>query len=76
MQASDQTGDPLEKVLSRERGHQVRQALSLLKPEDRRLIELFHIKQRSYEEIAAELRVPVRTVDTRLTRARKQLSAA
>ncbi|MBI4501976.1 MAG: sigma-70 region 4 domain-containing protein [Gemmatimonadetes bacterium] len=50
--------------------------MSLLKPEDRRCIELFHIEERSYEEIAAEMRVPVRTVDTRLTRARKHFSAA
>ncbi|MBI4500779.1 MAG: sigma-70 family RNA polymerase sigma factor [Gemmatimonadetes bacterium] len=76
IQAPDQAGTPLEKVLSRERKLLVKQALGLLKPEDRRLIELFHIKQRSYEEIAAELGVPLRTVNTKLDRARKRLSAA
>ena len=74
--AITQTCNPLEKVLSRERGLQLKQAPSLLRPEDRRCIELFHIKQRSCEEIAAELAIPRRTVETRLDRGRKQLGAA
>ena len=42
-------------------------------PRYRRLIELRFFKEYSYEEIAAELDIPLGTVKTQLHRARTQL---
>ena len=54
---------------------QVQAALATLSPEFRRVYEL-HAAGRSYDEIAAELRIAKPTVGTRLIRARKKLKDA
>jgi RNA polymerase sigma-70 factor, ECF subfamily len=54
---------------------QVDAALATLSPEFRRVYEL-HVGGRSYDEIAAELRIAKPTVGTRLIRARKKLKEA
>jgi RNA polymerase sigma-70 factor, ECF subfamily len=54
---------------------QVTAALATLPPEFRRVYEL-HAAGRSYDEIAAELRIAKPTVGTRLIRARKRLKDA
>jgi RNA polymerase sigma-70 factor (ECF subfamily) len=54
---------------------QIDAALTTLGPEFRRVYEL-HVRGRSYDEIAAELRIAKPTVGTRLIRARKKLKEA
>jgi RNA polymerase sigma-70 factor (ECF subfamily) len=54
---------------------QIDAALATLGPEFRRVYEL-HVRGRSYDEIAAELRIAKATVGTRLIRARKKLKDA
>jgi RNA polymerase sigma-70 factor (ECF subfamily) len=54
---------------------QIDTALATLGPEFRRVYEL-HVRGRSYDEIAAELRIAKPTVGTRLIRARKKLKEA
>jgi RNA polymerase sigma-70 factor (ECF subfamily) len=62
-------------VWSRVTAQQVDAALATLGPEFRRVYEL-HVRGRSYDEIAAELRIAKPTVGTRLIRARKKLREA
>ena len=62
-------------VWSRVTAQQVDAALATLGPEFRRVYEL-HVRGRSYDEIAAELRIAKPTVGTRLIRARKKLKEA
>ncbi|MBE9484204.1 MAG: sigma-70 family RNA polymerase sigma factor, partial [Bacteroidetes bacterium] len=45
-----------------------------LKPHYRQLIELRYFKEYSYEEIAAELKLPLGTVKAQLFRAREFIS--
>jgi RNA polymerase sigma-70 factor (ECF subfamily) len=51
-------------------------ALSALKPADREALLLFAWADLDYEQIAEALRIPVGTVRSRLSRARRQLRAA
>lgn len=51
----------------------VRKALLDLKPDDRAVVVLHHFVSFSYEEIAAVLEVPVKTVKSRLFTARERL---
>ena len=62
---------PLE---ARERQAAVQSALNQLKAEDRALIVMREIEDKSYEEIAALLDVPIGTVRSRLARAREKLA--
>jgi RNA polymerase sigma-70 factor (ECF subfamily) len=54
---------------------QVTRALQGLKPDDRAVVVMKHITLLSYEEIAAVLDVPVKTVKSRLFTARERLRA-
>ncbi len=47
--------------------------LEKLKPQYRRIVELRYMKEYAYEEIAAELNMPIGTVKTMLFRAKEQL---
>lgn len=47
-----------------------------LPPNYRQVVMLFHLEQRSYEEVAMMLNLPLGTVKTWLHRARRQLAAA
>lgn len=51
-------------------------ALQSLRQDHRRAFVMFHVQQKSYQEISAELRVPVSTAKTWVHRARLQLAAA
>jgi RNA polymerase sigma-70 factor, ECF subfamily len=62
-------GDP-QGLLSQE---QVSHSLSVLKPEQARILRLVDMDERSYREAAAELACPVGTVMSRLHRARRAL---
>lgn len=64
-QAADTPGLILEEILV---------GLELLRSEYRVAFRKFHLEHRSFEEIAAELRVPYATVKTWCHRARKELA--
>ena len=57
----------------RERSEQLRQALASLPPRYRVVVELRHYQEMSYDEIAAELNIPISDVKSHLFRARKIL---
>lgn len=63
-------GDPVE---TREMRRLVRQALLRLPTEQREVIVLRHFAELSYEEVAATLRIPAKTVKSRLFSARQRL---
>ena len=55
-------------------GPNVSALLACLPPQYREIMTLFYLEEKSYEEVAAMLVVPVGTVKTYLHRARKQLA--
>jgi RNA polymerase sigma-70 factor (ECF subfamily) len=58
----------------RERSEQIRQALAFLPVNYRLVVELRHYQEMSYDEIAAELNIPLSDVKSHLFRARKILA--
>ena len=58
----------------RERSEQIRQALATLPVNYRLVVELRHYQEMSYDEIAAELKIPLSDVKSHLFRARKILA--
>jgi RNA polymerase sigma-70 factor (ECF subfamily) len=67
------TPDPEEDMIKSQRVALMRDVVSKLKPRYRNLIELRYFKEYSYEEIAAELSLPIGTVKAQLFRARDLL---
>ena len=63
----------LEELESRELGTSIERAIAKLRPEYRSCIMLRHVEDRSYEEIAATLNLPLGTVKTYIHRARHEL---
>ena len=72
----DQGESPLDAIASRELGSAIERAIATLRPEYRACIMLRHVEDRSYEEIAATLDLPLGTVKTYIHRARLQLREA
>ncbi|MBD8499378.1 sigma-70 family RNA polymerase sigma factor [Paenibacillus sp. CAU 1523] len=66
--ASDEL--PEEHVLKQERCEQVRDTLRNMPLKYRSIMVMYHLRDRSYTEIAEQLSMPVRTVETRLYRAK------
>jgi len=66
----------LEEMESRELGGAIERAVAALRPEYRACILLRHVEDRSYEEIAATLDLPLGTVKTYIHRARHELRKA
>lgn len=64
---------PEEACLRREAYGELDAAMAALSPEDRALLVLRVVRELSYEEIAADLNIPVGTVKSRLSRARMRL---
>ncbi len=64
---------PEERVINTQSGTQLENHLARMSPRYRRLIELRFFREYSYEEIAAELNIPLGTVKTQIHRARTQL---
>ncbi|MBW4442830.1 MAG: sigma-70 family RNA polymerase sigma factor [Plectolyngbya sp. WJT66-NPBG17] len=58
--------DPIEDALISERRDQIQIALAQLSAEQRQVIELAHYKGLSHSEIAAQLKLPLGTVKTRI----------
>lgn len=71
---ADPTQSPEAAVEVRERSEQVRGALASLPVQFRAVIELRHYQDMSYNDIAAELQIPLSDVKSRLFRARKLLA--
>jgi RNA polymerase sigma-70 factor (ECF subfamily) len=65
----------LDEVASRELGSEIERAIARLRPEYRSCILLRHVEDRSYEEIAEILDLPLGTVKTYIHRARHELRA-
>jgi RNA polymerase sigma-70 factor (ECF subfamily) len=63
----------LDEMESKELGEAIEKAIGHLRPEYRACILLRHVEDRSYEEIAATLDLPLGTVKTYIHRARHQL---
>ncbi len=64
---------PLQELEARELGSEIERAISQLRPEYRACILLRHVEDKSYEEIAATLDLPLGTVKTYIHRARHEL---
>jgi RNA polymerase sigma-70 factor (ECF subfamily) len=66
--------NPEQTIEIREQSASIRAALLALPPHYRVTLELRHFQELSYEEMAAELDLPLNTVKSHLFRARKQLA--
>ena len=71
-----QTETPLQELEARELGSEIERAIARLRPEYRACILLRHVEDKSYEEIAATLDLPLGTVKTYIHRARHELRRA
>ncbi|MGB9746951.1 MAG: RNA polymerase sigma factor [Bacteroidales bacterium] len=69
----DDKPDPEEHVIRQQKMVLMHDVVSRLKPRYRKLIELRYFNELSYEEIAAELDLPLGTVKAQLFRARELL---
>ncbi len=65
----------LDEVANRELGGEIERAIATLRPEYRSCILLRHVEDRSYEEIAEIMDLPLGTVKTYIHRARHELRA-
>ena len=71
---ADESQRPETQAEVRERSEQIRGALSSLPAHYRVVVELRHYQELSYDEIAAELNIPLSDVKSHLFRARKILA--
>ena len=71
----DDALDPVETLQRKERIELMRAVVETMKPRYRRLVELRYFEERSYEEIADELDLPLGTVKAQLFRARDILAS-
>jgi RNA polymerase sigma-70 factor, ECF subfamily len=67
---------PLAELESKELGIAIERAIGRLRPEYRACIMLRHVEDRSYEEIAEIVKLPLGTVKTYIHRARHELRIA
>lgn len=67
-------GSPLDAIVSSERRKRVQQALVALPHDYRAVIVLRHFAELGYDEIAATLGIPAKTVKSRLYTARQRLA--
>ncbi len=65
--------DPEENMIKKQKAILMRDVVDKLKPRYKRLVELRYFQERSYEEIADELKLPLGTVKAQLFRAREFL---
>jgi RNA polymerase sigma-70 factor (ECF subfamily) len=75
-EVAGQAESPLQEMEARELGSEIERAIARLRPEYRACIMLRHVEDRSYEEIAATLDLPLGTVKTYIHRARHELREA
>jgi RNA polymerase sigma-70 factor (ECF subfamily) len=65
--------DPEENLMKKQKVLMMRDVVEKLKPRYKKLVELRYFQERSYEEIAEELNLPLGTVKAQLFRAREFL---
>src|ERR1043165_678166 len=65
--------DPEERMIKKQKALAMRDVGEKMKPRYKRLVELRYFQERSYEEIADELQLPLGTVKAQLFRARELL---
>jgi len=65
--------DPEELLISQQKAMLMREIVTKLKPRYRRLIEMRYFQELSYDEISAELELPIGTVKAQLFRSRELL---
>ena len=65
--------DPEENMMKKQKVMMMRDVVERLKPRYKKLVELRYFQERSYEEIAEELNLPLGTVKAQLFRAREFL---
>ncbi len=70
----DQSDDPETTLAKKDKGAQLRQALSKLSNEHREIVDLVYYHEKSVEEVAGIVGIPEATVKTRMFYARKKLS--
>jgi RNA polymerase sigma-70 factor (ECF subfamily) len=68
-----ETLDPEEMIIDRQKKVAMREIVAKLKPHYRVLIELRYFDEKTYEEIAEQLQIPIGTVKAKLFRAREFL---
>ncbi len=73
LQIKDRGESPLEEMEAKELGSAIELAIGKLRPEYQSCILLRHVEDRSYEEIAEILDLPLGTVKTYIHRARAEL---
>ena len=64
---------PDEQFIINERSIEVKEAMSRLKPDFQKAIELYYIQGLNYNEVALTMNKPVNTIGTLMNRARTQL---
>jgi RNA polymerase sigma factor (sigma-70 family) len=69
----DSSDEPEKNVMQRQRDALVREAIEQLPPKYRTVIEMRHLQELSYEEIAEQLKIPLGTVKAHIFRAREML---
>lgn len=72
---ADHDQNPEHELISRERAGQIQVAIDSLPEKYKQAILLRHSKDKSYEEIADELQIPLGTVKVRIFRAREMLKS-
>jgi RNA polymerase sigma-70 factor (ECF subfamily) len=72
-QIEDPSPTPAESLEKQESGDMLQQAINSLPEYQRMMIVMYHTENRSYEEIAEVLDLPIGTVKSRLNRARLSL---
>jgi RNA polymerase sigma-70 factor (ECF subfamily) len=70
----DAAPTPFDHLATAERDHVIRRALDRLPEGQRRALRMFHMEGLAYQEIAQRLGVPLGTVATWVTRARKAVA--
>ncbi len=69
----DETYEADQELISDQRTIMLRKAIDRLPEKYRRVIHLRHVEEKSYEEIAAQLKLPIGTVKAHIFRAREIL---
>ncbi len=73
MEIPDSTSEPGKNIMQSQRDALVQDAIQHLPAKYRRVIEMRHLQERTYEEIADDLKLPLGTVKAHIFRAREML---
>lgn len=70
IQVEDSAPNPEQGVINGQRRKMIQSWVKKLKPNYRELVEMYYLKEMSYEEIAEQTQLPIGTIKTKLFRAR------